>query len=338
MINIIILRLKLFFAYLCSTYKYDLEQLGKKNIFIFLGADYGNVGDVAITYAQTKYLQERYPTYNVVEIPISQTFNGIKAVKRVVGKNDIIALIGGGNTSDLYDDIEWLRQLVVLNFRNQRIIGFPQTFDFSNTLKGYFCKSIAHYVYGKARCFTILTRERNTMRMLQRDMKNLDTQMAPDIVMTLDERCISDRHGALVCLRSDKEKAIKEGYRRKLITKLQQKYGNITYQDTQVDGVSKSNRYDKLRNIIDLFRQHELVVTDRLHGMILCFVTGTPALVLDNSNHKISACYEWIKDCGYIKLLSSLEDVDSLNPIYKFDEVHKKIMSYYENLSCLKFH
>jgi len=30
----------------------------KKQVYIFLAADYGNLGDVAITYAQTKFLKE----------------------------------------------------------------------------------------------------------------------------------------------------------------------------------------------------------------------------------------------------------------------------------------
>ena len=73
MINIIILRLKILLSCLRNKTEYNLGQLGKKNIFIFLGADYGNLGDVAITYAQTKYLKEHFQDYNVVEIPISQT-------------------------------------------------------------------------------------------------------------------------------------------------------------------------------------------------------------------------------------------------------------------------
>lgn len=116
MINIIILRLKILLSCLRNKAEYNLGQLGKKNIFIFLGADYGNLGDVAITYAQTKYLKEHCQDYNVIEIPISQTVAGINSVRRVISNDDIVVLIGGGNTSDIYDDIEWLRQLVILYF------------------------------------------------------------------------------------------------------------------------------------------------------------------------------------------------------------------------------
>lgn len=338
MIRMLILRLKLLITFFKSNANYNLGKLGKKNIFIFLGADYGNLGDVAITYALKEYLINHYDDYNIVEIPISHTFSAIKTVRKVVGNDDIIALIGGGNTSDLYDDIEWLRQLVVLSFRKNRIIGFPQTYDFTDSLKGKFCRYIAYFIYRKALKLTIIARERNTMKVLNTEFASIHAEMAPDIVMSLDERRNIIRNGVLLCMRSDKEKLIADDYKHQLVEKLKQKYGNITYQDTQVSDVDEYNRYSKLRELISKFQCHELVVTDRLHGMILCFITGTPALVFDNSNHKISACFEWIKDCGYIKLIQSLDEIDSFNPADNFKTVHNNIIFQFQNLSCLKFH
>ena len=337
MIDLIILRLKILICSLLNKSSYNLGRLGNKNIFIFLGADYGNLGDVAITYAQIKYLRERYSDYNVIELPISQTAIGIKAVKSVINKDDVVALIGGGNTSDLYDDIEWLRQLVILNFRNHRIVAFPQTFDFSNTRRGKICKWIARSIYRKAKYFTLLAREQNTMNVLKEDFKGIDAQIAPDIVMTLDERKQSVRKGVLICMRSDKEKVVSNQTQKQLVERLHEKYGDVTYQDTQVDDVNMDNRYERLQDIMNKFRTHQMVVTDRLHGMILCFITGTPALVFDNSNHKISACYRWIKDCGYIKLFQSLDDIDNFLPLDNFESTHQNILKQYNDLTCLKF-
>ena len=45
------------------------------------------------------------------------------------------------------------------------------------------------------------------------------------------------------------------------------------------------------------FRAAKLVVTDRLHGMILCLLSGTPCLVLPNSNHKIRQTQsDWLRN------------------------------------------
>ena len=47
-----------------------------------------------------------------------------------------------------------------------------------------------------------------------------------------------------------------------------------------------------------------LVVTDRLHGMILSLVAGTPCLVLPNSNHKIRQTWkDWLLDVPQLKFI-----------------------------------
>ena len=71
--------------------------------------------------------------------------------------------------------------------------------------------------------------------------------------------------------------------------------------------------------------------TDRLHGMIFAFITGTPAIVFSNNNHKIEGAYEWIKDCGYIYFIKNgeLDDVMSIISQHKsFDDtgqIYKRI-------------
>ena len=336
--DLLILRVKLFITYLRCRTTIDIKtEPGKKNIFLFLGADYGNLGDVAITYAQLRFLRERYSDYNVIEIPIGRTLSGIRSVRKVAKPDDIICLIGGGNTSDKYDDIEFFRQLVIWNFRKHRIIAFPQTFDFSDTFRGRFCKVVAHFVYRRAKRLTFMAREANTMAVLQKDFADIDTVLMPDVVMTLDLRADKPRKGALVCMRSDKEQSVSPAKRQELIGRLQAKYGQVDVRDTETPGVNETNRFEKLQELIEQFQTHEIVVTDRLHGMILSFVTGTPALALDNSNHKVSACYEWIKDCGYIKMMQTLDDINTFQPRGNFDETHKVIMDKYNKLECLKF-
>src|SRR5690606_41054328 len=84
-----------------------------KRIYIFLAADYGNLGDVAITYAQHRFLSHTYPTHQVIEIPISQTLNGIVQLKNLIQPVDIVTTVGGGNTGAMYYQIEHFRQVVI---------------------------------------------------------------------------------------------------------------------------------------------------------------------------------------------------------------------------------
>ena len=117
-------------------FPFKAPDIQKNRIFIFLAADYGNLGDVAITYAQHKFLNKYFPDYIVTEIPISTTLKGITFVKKIIKPNDVITTVGGGNMGDLYDSIELYRRLVISNFHSNKIISFPQTIDFRDNTRG----------------------------------------------------------------------------------------------------------------------------------------------------------------------------------------------------------
>ena len=51
---------------------------GKQKIIVALAADYGNLGDIAITFAQEAFLRTCYPDYEIVDFPISSTFTEIE--------------------------------------------------------------------------------------------------------------------------------------------------------------------------------------------------------------------------------------------------------------------
>ena len=50
--------------------------------FLFLAADYGNIGDLAITAAQMRFLSRTLPGHQVVPVPISATREVIGSIRR----------------------------------------------------------------------------------------------------------------------------------------------------------------------------------------------------------------------------------------------------------------
>ena len=60
------------------------------------------------------------------------------------------------------------------------------------------------------------------------------------------------------------------------------------------------------------FKGAELVITDRLHCMIFCVITGTPCVAIDNSNKKISGVYnEWLGEINWVKFATD-SDIDNI--------------------------
>ena len=55
--------------------------------------------------------------------------------------------------------------------------------------------------------------------------------------------------------------------------------------------------------------ESELVITDRLHGMIFALLTGTPCVTILSRSPKVEGVYtEWLKDNKMIKLIHSLDE------------------------------
>ena len=55
---------------------------------------------------------------------------------------------------------------------------------------------------------------------------------------------------------------------------------------------------------------YQIIITDKLHMMIFCYLTKTPCITLSNYNYKIVGVYQWIKDCSYIKHIDKLDQLD----------------------------
>lgn len=316
-----------------------LEQYrGKKKCLVMLAADYGNLGDVAITYAQEKFLREQLPGYEIVDVPISSTLLDLNAWRDVCTTDDIITVVGGGNMTDLYFDIELLRQMAIEAFPNNRVILFPQTMFFSETPAGRYMRKRAKKVYSGHNNLTISSRERLSFLAMKEMIPN--SLFMPDIVMTLDEREPAvERKGITLCLRQDKESKVTDDFKSELEEELLKNH-KLTHYDTHIgrDRLTLKDREEELHKIWSQFRSSEWVVTDRLHGMIFAFITGTPCIVLPNNNYKIEGCYRWIKECGYIHYIdnhTTIDDVISMigKPITSnFEEVSTRIHSEFSKL------
>lgn len=294
-------------------YKNHPMRSSKPRCFIFLAADYGNLGDVAITFAQKEFLRTKFPGYDVIEIPAVDTQPAIHWLKRSIEPQDIITIVGGGNMGDMYGDIELHRLMVVESFTNNRIVLFPQTIDYSNSLEAQWLLKYSQKVYGSHDNLLMMAREQVSYQTMKRLYPTVSVRLTPDIVMTLDQRIstVNRKNIVTCCMRSDGEKADNDLMYRRVIDIVGKKGLDIQYYDTHIGGdrYDEFEKYSELEKLWIQFRTSKLVVTDRLHGMIFAFITGTPAIVFRNSNFKVKDCFRWIKECGYIHLAESEYDL-----------------------------
>lgn len=297
----------------------DLEKYkDKKKIILMQTPTHKNLGDHAIAYAEREFVKKYLPDYIVLEIPFWEVYGKAEKVKSIMKKNDFIFIIGGGNMTDMYIEEEYMRRFIIKYFRKFNVISFPQTIDFSDTIIGKLESLKSRIAYRKNKNLVVVAREKKSFEIMNKVYSKNKVLLTPDIVLFLDKRENEKRDGVVTCLRSDIEGVLDKAVKEEIFKSLRSNFNKIVITDTVIDkDVPINKREVELNKIWSKFRQAEVVVTDRLHGMIFCAITATPCVVFSNSNHKIEQSYKnWLSNLDYIKFISKNE-VSTLNEIIK---------------------
>lgn len=291
----------------------DLDKWqGRPKVIIALAGFYQNLGDVAITYAQKRFIDTTLPDYEVLLFPSNRTYQHMKALKHVVGPADLITIIGGGNMGDAYSSLENARRYVVRSFPNNPIISFPQTIAFSDTPSGQRALRRSARTYRSHPRLTVFGREPRSVELMRSGLTGTRIGYSPDIVLSLgNEVPPRARSGIMLTVRNDKEVLLTSDERAGIREVIASKTDDIVVRDT-VDVALEDCQADTyettLQDFWELLSTRRVVVTDRLHALIFCVITKTPVVVLPNSNHKIKGTYEtWLKDHSYVRYLDSFD-------------------------------
>lgn len=313
-------------------------------VFVFLAGFYQNLGDMAITFAQVEFLKEIYPNATIICVPSTQTYNSIKTIKQFIRDSDLITITGGGNMDEEYPSLENARLFVIKSFPNNRIVSFPQSFNYSNSLKGIKWKEKSRSVYEKHRNLTVYAREKDSLERLKRAFPRLNVELCPDIVLYLNKSINkSIRDSVLCCLRSDKEQSISGADKSQLLELVYKNFGRVYEADTtdvQIEQCTEEQYENTLEKYWSLVRNCRVVLTDRLHCMIFCVITGTPCVAIDNKNRKISSVYDtWLTGIPYIKVFRHVnidEILTCMNELYYHNENAKNTYSVNDRFEVLK--
>lgn len=312
---------------------------GEKKCFVFLSADYPNLGDVAIGYAQHRFLKERLSEYTIVDVPASKTLSALQQVKRIIGPDDIVTIAGGGNMSDLYPDLELLRLMIVRTFPRNKVIAFPLTAIYGNTKRARELQLLGKRIYRRHKNFTMAVRDETTLSLVQDLFPDVKTVHTPDIVVSLDYRKDYTRDNTVMfCMRNDFERATDDDTAEKLKDACRSQGLKIECFDTLLpreDRLSAGEAEKLLTDLWERLGRCALVVTDRLHAMLFAYITGTPAIVMPNNNHKVTEIYQWIKDCGNITMIKSADYLPELigNALNgRSTSKHSGLLKHFDNL------
>ncbi len=284
-----------------------------KAVYLVFTPEHGNLGDHAIAKAETSWLNSLGVSYIEVTGKTLEQWNRLQCLN-VMNRRTIL-IHGGGYLGSIWPKSEALLRRIIVNNPQSRILLLPNTIYYEQDAEGQRDMAESVKIYNEHKHLKLYARERvsyDVMKDLYRDVA-----LAPDMVLRLD-RCESgvQRNGCILCLRSDREKTRSLQEESAVVAQVTQLFGNsVSRRDMLVhDSIPVSDRDAALEKQFDAFRHAELVVTDRLHGMIFCAITGTPCIIINSKSPKVLGCYEWIKDLPYIRYC---EDVSAFTQIWQ---------------------
>ncbi len=288
-----------------------IKCANKKIVFLLLTPVHGNLGDHAIAYAECQLLKELNIRY--FEVPGEFLFKIMKKNRMSVFDGNPILISGGGYLGTLWFNDELLVRSIVKSNPESKILFFPNTIYFDDNDFGKKEKEESINIYNRHNCLKIYVREHSSYNTL-REMGIL-CGLAPDMAMRLKfDDSLSNRSGCLVLLRKDCEKTISDYEINYISNVIKHYFGeNIKWGDTVMTyRIPIRNRETVLHEFINEIKSFELVVTDRLHGMIFAAITGTPCIVINSKSPKVLGCYEWIKKLEYIKICDNSLNIQEM--------------------------
>lgn len=315
----------------------EQELFASSSPVILIGTPvHKNLGDHLIAENERAFLKSLFPKRDIFEIPTDIFFDREKYLVRNTPKDALIIITGGGWMGDLWPDDEYRMQKIIADYKDRKIVIFPQTIYYSSEVDKK-VENDAKRVYSECDDLSMLLRERKSYDYARQAFGKLVNHifLVPDMGLyrfhhTYEDRKI-DKIG--VCLREDREKEFDFDFKERIKETLQSNgYKVFNFSTMSNYDVPKWLRKFRIMNLIREINSYDCVITDRLHGMVFSVISGTKCIAYDNITHKVSGVYdEWLDKNPNLKMAESnevsylLDTLQSLNHVNNDNAWKKKI-------------
>lgn len=309
-------------------------EANPQKAFLFGSPMYWNIGDQAIAISEHQFWRKYIKGYNLIDVSRELWNANKQLVIENITEESLLLFTGGGYVGDVWQEEQDFVYDVLRTFQCNRFVFFPQTVFFKNEV--YLQKFI-----NEIRCMNLFfyTRDNTSYRLLSPYANNnFKVILSPDMVLGLSySGTIKRKRKAIVCIREDKERVLDEQTVKNIKDIIKAKgYKTEIYSTVRSKYVTFSQRKRCFDYAIHKFQKADFVVTDRLHGMILSAITGTPVLFFDNLSKKVTGTYQWIDNNEYIVYYDNqIGEEENINKLFNFSSQHfnnKPLQEYYEHM------
>lgn len=308
-----------------SNYMFALEYLAyrlfqncvhEKRIILLNTPEHTNLGDHAIAECEKDFFSKQFPDYDIIEISEHHYQKLTSFLSKYVREDDLIVITGGGFLGSLWMEFgEKVVRNIIETYPHNRIVIMPQTMWFEDSEEGERQKNTTKRIYESVDNLLLLLRENHSYTLVKSIFSDkIRCAVVPDIALSLSgyDTPVRERQTGGLCLRDDKESVLTPQDQERISRVLATHVEKICTVSMRTDfSFKREERQGIIEEKIRELKSCRVVVTDALHCMIFCAVSGTPCVALDNVSKKLSGVYEWIKELPYVAFAVTVDDVDS---------------------------
>ena len=287
--------------------------------------NHANVGDAAIWAGETVWLRRHG---HAVRYACDLHGYSKSTLARGIGPNGTILLHGGGNLGDVWPQHQELREQVVGDFPDHRIVSFPQTMQFSDEA----ALDRARRCFNSHPNITLLLRDERSLERA-RDAFTGDSRLCPDLAFELGPfaRLGSPDVARLWLARTDTERtadrlvpgeeqddlvadwladahlaerprarALKRRAEAKARHRIREPFAAFPLLQVRLcDAVAEARvRYGRR-----LLSRGKVVITDRLHAHIFCVLGDIPHVLVDTGYGKLATFHAaWTSGLSFVRV------------------------------------
>lgn len=281
--------------------------------------DHADVGDSAIWLGQLAALRARgiaQPRY----VATIATYDPLE-LRRVM-EDGVILLSGGGSFGDVWPRHQEMRERVMHDFPDRRIVQLPQSIEF----RAESALNAARRIVGGHRDFTLLVRSERSLHIARQF--NAPSALCPDLALRMPALARGlRRHDRIVRLRRQDQERIEartdapagvealdwleepDTLSRRAMKWLHERPRALTLLGTRTAPLYERVARERVAHGVELLSGGAGVITDRLHAHLLSLMAGIPHCLLDDDDGMVKEVYEtWTRGVGPVAWCESPDE------------------------------
>lgn len=325
--TISLIKLNKDYFYYSHYLKRILEDQGEFDVLIGTPL-HANLGDHLISAAEYSFLKSISYPRNVYDIPTEVYLIWGERLKKVINNDTTIFINGGGWMGNLWTVEERNIQKIVHDFKENKIIIFPQTIFYDEAIADFHAlKDSGIRIYNACKNMTICLRDKASYEFARVHYKNTRLVYCPDIALSYQYNSSHNAESRVAfCLRDDRENITDKNQIQALELYFKENKWTCDYISTIAKKpVPLYQRNIMIQKKLHQFASYRFIVTDRLHGMIYSYITGTPCIVFDNKTRKVSGTYQaWLRESKSLLFIDGPLDLNVIDEFIKSNRISIK--------------